>query len=277
MRIAFACPSYGPIEPRVVHAQRHAIMMAWANGIEVHGDTWIDRAGWDEARNVIANAIVQAGDFDGVFWCDADTVLPPEAIVELAGPGLDVVTGIYYGRRVPYEPQIHIFNEELQAWSRILKWPSDGLFPVHGHGFGCVYTSTKALKMTQQTDYDGPPSLNFDTGEVKPVERPWWFRTRQFGEDLTWCHYARSKGLILWCNPKVVAGHLGEVEVIDRKQFEEWYKNNKTESQFFAMTLERAVDGEYRIVPVAGLGPMGGNGKEHSLDLEEHLRMTPSA
>jgi len=132
MKIAFACPSYGPIDARVVHSQRHAIMMAWTNGIEVHGDMWIDRSGWDAARNRLAYAFLAGEhDFDGIFWCDADTVLTPESIVKLCQPQLDVCTGIYVGRHPPFEPQIHVYNEQADAWNRILKWPEDGArFPV---------------------------------------------------------------------------------------------------------------------------------------------------
>ena len=276
MRIAFACPSYGPIDAKVVHMQRYAIMMAWANGIEVHGDSWIDRAGWDQARNSLVSGFLKSEGFDGIFWCDADTVLTPDAIVNLVAPGKDVMTGIYYGRHPPFEPQIHVFNEHAQAWNRILKWPTDGsLFPVHGHGFGCVYTSRKALEATHQVDFDGPPAVSED-GVVTPAERHWWFRTGQWGEDLTWCHYARKMGIVLWCNPNVVVGHLGQTEEIGHSRFEQWYRDNKTESQIFAMTLEQR-DGQYEAVVKNGLGSMNGDGKNHSVALDEHLRMTPSA
>lgn len=273
MRIAFACPSYGAIDAKVVHMQRHAIMMAWANGIEVHGDSWIDRAGWDMARNAIVGGFLKSEGLDGIFWCDSDTVLTADAIVNLVAPGKDVMTGIYYGRLPPYEPQIHVFNEHAQAWNRILKWPEKDIFPVHGHGFGCVYTSRHALEVTHQVDFDGPPAVCED-GTVIPAERHWWFRTGQWGEDLTWCHYARQMGLVLWCNPNVVVGHLGRTEEVGKDHFEKWYRENKTESQVFAMTLEKQ-DGKYEAVVKNGLGPA--IGKEHTLALDEHLRMTPSA
>jgi hypothetical protein len=70
--------------------------------------------------------------------------------------------------------------------------------------------------------------------------------------------------------------HLGTAEEIGREQFEKWYRENKTESQVFAMSLEHT-DGKYEPVVLNGLGPMDGNGKEHTLALGEHLRMTPSA
>lgn len=281
MKIAFACPSYGPIDARVVHAQRHAIMMAWANGIEVHGDSWIDRAGWDVARNRIAEGFLKGEGLDGIFWCDADTVLTPDAIVRLAIPEVDVCTGIYYGRHPPFEPQIHVYNEHVDAWNRILRWPDDGaIFPVHGHGFGCVYTSRRALELTQQVDFDGPPVIA-DDGSVLPVERRWWFRTGKWGEDLSWCHHARQMGLILWCNPNVVVGHMGESQVIGAEQFRDFYANNNTETKAAAMTLAKR-DGQFEAVVVDGLGPLietpeTTSGTNHSVGLDEKLRMTPSA
>jgi hypothetical protein len=281
MKVAFACPSYGPIDARVVHAQRHAIMMAWANGIEVHGDVWIDRAGWDTARNRIADGFLKGdSDFDGMFWCDSDTVLTPDAIVRLAIPEVDVCTGIYYGRHPPHEPQIHVYNEPADAWNRILQWPDDGkIFPVHGHGFGCVYTSRKALEVTQQVDFGGPPMIMGD-GSLQPVERRWWFRTGRWGEDLTWCHYARQMGLILWCNPNVVVGHQGEVDTVGPEHFRRYYTEHNTEIKPAAMTLVKSDDGQFSAVVVDNFSvgtPDTTPGTSHSVGLEEHLRMTPSA
>lgn len=276
MKITFACPSYGPMDPKAVHSQRYAINMAWANGIEVHGDSWIDRAGWDTARNMIAAGFLKdESGFDGIFWCDSDTVLTPEAIVMLAGPNVDVCTGIYFGRHPPFEPQIHVFNQEADAWNRILKWPEGGdIFPVHGHGFGCVYTSRKALEMTLQTDWGGPPAINKETGEITPVERKWWFRTGKWGEDLTWCHYARSLGLTLWCNPKVVVGHLGMTEEIGPAHFKRWFEENNTGSKDVGMALQKKENGGYEAALVPALQITG---TEHQVALDEHLRMTPSA
>jgi hypothetical protein len=282
MKIAFACPSYGPIDAKVAHSQRHAIMMAWANGIEVHGDSWIDRAGWDTARNRIAYNFLENGEgFDGIFWCDSDTVLTPDAIVKLCIPEVDVCTGIYYGRHPPFEPQIHVYNEHVDAWNRILQWPANDIFPVHGHGFGCVYTSRRALELTQQIDFDGPPGLSSD-GTVVPLERRWWFRTGKWGEDLTWCHHARKMGLILWCNPQVEVGHLGMAHEISRADFKKYYDDNQTEARMAAMTLRRNDDGTYEAKILDGLGPtVDGQGTtpgtHHSVGLDEHLRMTPSA
>jgi hypothetical protein len=275
MRIAFACPSYGPIDPKVVHAQRHAIMMAWANGIEVHGDLWIDRAGWDVARNQLVDSFLKDGSLDGIFWCDSDVVLTPEAIVLLVAPKVDVCTGVYFGRHPPFEPQIHVFNEEAQAFNRILKWPEKDIFPVHGHGFGCCYTSRKALELTQQVTWDGPPAICKETKEVIPVERKWWFKTDRYGEDLTWGCNARARGLVLWCNPNVVVGHLGMTEEIGPAHFKKWFEEHSTGTEDVAMALNRKEDGGYETALVAksAVAP----GTSHEVGLEEHLRMTPSA
>jgi len=244
VKVAFACPSYGPIDPEVAHSQRFAIMTAWRNGIEVRSDIFVDRAGWDVARNIVAQTGAERLDesFDGVFWADADTVLPANAIVDVVAPGVDVCTGVYYARHPPYEPRLYIFDEDAKAWRRILSWPEHELFPIHGCGFGCIYTSRQALTLTQQVDFTRPVG-----------EQVYWFRTGQFSEDLTWCVQARKAGFILWCNPDVVPDHLGETVKIGRKQYEEYAKEHGTAVIPSAMTLQRREDGTFDMVVVQNL------------------------
>lgn len=223
MKIAFASPSYGPIDPMVAHWQRFAIMNAWTNGVEVIADLSIDRLGWGRSRNVIADSALKmradGSEIEGIFWCDTDTMLDGEAIVRLSRPDVDFMTGIYYARRPPYEPQIHVYNKDRDAFNRIHVWPDDGNpFPVNGCGFGCVYTSMNLLAEMRR---ERP-----QPDDVNKVES-WWFRDNgPFGEDLDFCHRAEQAGFVLWCNPKVVVGHLGDARPIGRDDFERYMKDH---------------------------------------------------
>lgn len=278
MKIAFACPSYGPLEPLVAHSQRAAIQTAWRNGIEVRSDIYVDRASWEGSRNQIVKAFQMLDhSFDGIFWCDADTVLPQGAIYELVGPEQDVVTGIYHGRHPPYEPKIFAFDEATDSYFHILKWPDKGsLFPVHGCGFGCVYTSRKALELTTRVEQQ-PTHVDPTTGDKITRDVTYWFKFAKFSEDLTWCANARAEGLTIWCNPNVVAGHLGETQIIGPEDFREWTDTHGgIEAIKAGITVNEKGNGKTETVVVKGLEPPPERPK-HSIDLIEELRMTPSA
>ena len=280
MKIAFACPSYGPIEPEVAHAQRFAIMTAWRSGIEVRSDVFTDRVGWEESRNNIAHVVCEELDdtFDGVFWCDADTILNPETIYNTVAPGVDVCTAIYYGRHAPYEPRIFAYNSAADSWNPILRWPEGtSLFPIQGAGFGAIYTSRKALIATTQTEIL-PKRMCLETGEIEEKERKFWFRFGKWSEDLTWCAEARAKGFLIWCNPNEVVGHLGTAIKITRKQYEEHAKSSTSGIIEAAMTLEQKPDGQYEVVVVKGLDVTPEKTPVHNtIALTEELRMKPSA
>jgi len=227
MKIAFACPSYGPVEPVAIASQRAAIMTAWTHGIQVRSDIFVDRVAWEGSRNIIVKAFLLLDkSFDGIFWCDADSVLPQNAIVDLAGPNQDVVTGIYYGRHPPYEPKIFMYKEATDSYFHIVSWPkTTSLFPIDAAGFGAIYTSRKVLEATTQTQ-TVPKFTDWKTGDIKQEEETFWFKFGRYSEDLSWCHQAKAKGFQVWCNPNVMVGHLGEVQIIGAKEREEFVDKN---------------------------------------------------
>lgn len=264
MKIAFATPSYGPIEPVAAASQRAAIMTAWTHGIQVRSDIFVDKVAWEASRNIVVKAFLMLdNDFDGIFWCDSDSVLPQNAIVDCAGPQQDIVTGVYHGRHPPFEPKIFMYKESTDSYFHITTWPeTTSLFPVDAAGFGAIYTSRKALELTAQTKVV-PKLIDHVTGEIQQMEETFWFKFGRYSEDLSWCHQARAKGLTIWCNPNVQVGHLGEVQVVgptNRKEFVE--KNPDANGVTF--------------VPDGPKEPEKAP-EHHTLVLVEDMRMIPSA
>lgn len=198
MKIVFASPTYGPIDPQAARSQRNAIMHAAANGHVWLGDSSPDRVGFAAARNAIAASVVALVDSDlpdFVFWCDSDVILPSHAITSLLSSSKDFITGVYFQRQRPFWPLIYIYDpsgglDHKGTFRQLVEWPENVVGPIDGCGFGCVLTSVKLLK-----------SIN-----------PPWFEWQKFGEDFTFCLNARKAGFQLHVHTGVMCGHLRDPE-----------------------------------------------------------------
>jgi len=142
MNIAFACPSYGPIDPKVVHAQRHAIMMAWANGSRSTGTSG-STGPVGHRRNRIAYSFLPVSTtWTGSSGATRTRYFSPDAIINLVSRGGRMHRDLLRSPPSLRAPRSHVYKRGLRGLEQDPEWPSDGsLFPVHGHGFGCVYTS----------------------------------------------------------------------------------------------------------------------------------------
>lgn len=221
VNVGFASITYGPIEPMVVSSHLTAVMQAWRNGVRVVANLQTRRLGWAMARDNIANDALGLAEIEGVFWADSDIVLPRNAILRLSGAGVDVFSGIYYKRKEPHYPLIGIMHSSGKGIQWLGEWP-EVPFPVDGCGFGCVYTSKRALQAAKDLD---------DIGRV--------FReTGQLSEDFDFCERVRRAGLTVWVDPEVVCEHLGEARSYGRKDFEEHFPPDRRERELAYVRLK---------------------------------------
>lgn len=211
MKLVFASPSYGAIEPVVVIGQRLAIMHAYKHaGVEWVGDCSpndVKLSTVDQARNRIAKEAVEYG-ADAVFWCDSDIVLPQSAITELAMPGKDFITGIYCMRRPPYYPVVTRHDPDVPGFpdggmNWLISWPPNSLMAIDACGFGCVLTSTKMLEAM------GSPQFAFTS----------------FSEDFAFCRKAAKAGFQLYVNTAVLCQHVGDRELVSVDTFKNAWKD----------------------------------------------------
>lgn len=154
------------------------------------------------ARNIIARNAIDEG-FDRVFWIDSDMVIPKDAMIKLSAhmdAGFDVVTGLYFGRRKPYNPMImdtlkwyvHEDGEVEASATSYLNYPHDSLFEIAGCGFGCVMTSVDILK--KAVDLCGAP--------FTPM--------LGIGEDVAFCWRVTHMGKKIYCDSSIKCGHVGK-------------------------------------------------------------------
>jgi hypothetical protein len=186
------------------------MMHAAAHGAVWVGDVSPDRMAFDAARNAAAKAAIDSG-ADGVVWIDSDMILPSNAITRLVDYGLDFVSGVYFQRVAPHWPLCSNFNNTLNTFQWMLKWPRDVIFPTDGVGFGCCYTSVDLLnRISAQSNF----------------KKDTWFEYRRcstcednFSEDFTFCLRAAKVGSQPFVDTGLLLGHLGEPEVITVDHF----------------------------------------------------------
>ena len=136
-----------------------------------------------------ANAVNEK--YTHVLWLDADMMFNPDIFNRLYAHGKDIVTGVYHSRHAPYDSCIFT---NLDPVEKVKDYPKE-LFEIAGCGFGCILTSTEALRWVYR-----------DNGNCfQPM--------LQFGEDIAFCIRARESGFKIFCDPEIQAGHIGHVTI----------------------------------------------------------------
>lgn len=155
------------------------------------------------SRNELAKYAIK-NEFDYVLWLDSDMVFDDDLLERmmqtLQENDLDMLTGLYFRRTMPYTPVL--FNElalKTVGWrfSDFEELPEHGLFEVGGCGFGCVLMSTEVLISVQ--------------GKHRQMFHP----LNNGGEDISFCWRARNCGYKIMCDPELVCGHVGYAVVND--------------------------------------------------------------
>lgn len=162
------------------------------------------------ARNDLATTAIQQ-DFDYVLWLDSDMVFEPDVMERmfktLKENDLDILTGLYFRRVVPYTPVLFDrlnIEDEICDWSEFAEIP-EGLFEVGGCGFGCVLMKTDVF-------YDVQSKFG---NMFAPIGNN--------GEDVAFCWRARQCGFKIMCDPSIIFGHV-RTSVVNEKFFEVFKK-----------------------------------------------------
>lgn len=134
---------------------------------------------------------------DFVMWFDSDMNFAPDTMLRLfktlKDNNLDIVSGLYFRRVVPYTPvlfdQLDMEGEKC-TWTEFKEVP-ETLFEVGGVGFGCILMKTDVFFDVQ--------------GKFGKMFTP----IGGLGEDLAFCWRARQCGYKIMVDPNVVCGHVG--------------------------------------------------------------------
>lgn len=144
------------------------------------------------ARDDLARKAVEEG-YTHILWLDADMLFPETIVEDLDKSGKPFVSGVYHARRPPHRSCV------FTALTPSVKRPGPDYpaepFRIAGCGFGCVLMRVGILK-----------TVELSTGDL-------FLPDGFFGEDLSFCRRATSIGYELWCDPRVVCGHIGQMAV----------------------------------------------------------------
>lgn len=230
MRLAFACPFYGPTYPAVGFGQRANIANAAAKGHVWEDDYSTNGMQHREACQTMLRKGAEDERLDALFWTEHDIVLPPRGVERLVAvleeTDADIVTGVVFRRCPPYSPMVsrlvkltheqyervkthnsakmrelaaawtfEEFNERnLITLSGIA--PAGPAVPVDSASMGCFLIRRTALEKLKDV-----PGL-FDAEQHFSIDNQ-FFR-----------HAVQKQGLKLLCAQDVLCGHLGDPEII---------------------------------------------------------------
>lgn len=154
------------------------------------------------SRDTLATLSVTK-EFDYVLWLDSDMVFKPDTLIRMMDTlqknDLDILTGLCFRRVPPYTPTL--FDKLEMDGDKCIHTEFDEipeeLFEVGGCGFAAVL---------MKTDVFLDVSAKFGA-MFTPIGSN--------GEDASFCMRARECGYKIYCDPKIVIGHVGNIVVDD--------------------------------------------------------------
>lgn len=155
------------------------------------------------ARNKIADIAIEGG-YDAVLMVDSDMTLPQDALANLLGDGVDVVSGWYLRRSVDTR-QTNAYRLCDGRGRSYYGYPAESAYPadeiaasegpvrVHGIGMGCFLVRTDVFRRLPYPWFDW---VNYAD------------RHGMLSEDLYFCSALGRAGIPIHVDPRVCCGHL---------------------------------------------------------------------
>ena len=97
-----------------------------------------------ENRNCIAERALMDR-YDAVWYVDDDQVFSPDTLEKLISHDVDIVSGLYLKREIPWIPHMYM-DTESRGWTpKLLQAGDCGLHEVHTTGAGCLLVKSDVL------------------------------------------------------------------------------------------------------------------------------------
>ena len=165
------------------------------------------------ARDELAKAALACG-ADMIFWLDSDMTFDPDVLQKMLKTyeerdDIDILSGLYFRRVEPYSPTIfeHLdVKDDVVEWKDFRHVPGEP-FEVQGCGFGCVLMRTDIFV------------------EVQEKFGAMFTPLKGVGEDLAFCWRARQLGNRIWCDPRILLGHVG-YNIVTKDFFLSWQERS---------------------------------------------------
>lgn len=133
-----------------------------------------------------------------IFWVDADVVIPAGTLVRMIERDLDIVSGMYFGKQVPYVPIAARFDRNQGKYQTLTEWPENQLLDdMDGVGGGCLFVKTAVFDKLLR------PYFNF--GVITHPSKD----NEIIGEDFYFCRQAKQEGFKIHLDTEIQCGHIG--------------------------------------------------------------------
>jgi GT2 family glycosyltransferase len=186
MKVLMCIPFTGYVPPLAAYSLIPMACQARKEGIEI-GQLPYGMSLVYIAREEAAKAM---RDFDYLLFIDSDMTVPVDLITRLVSHDKPIVSALAFRRSPGYEPCI--FNKLTDTEATFYHDYPKGLIEVAGTGMACTLIKREVFEKTPQ---------------------PWFFPTKELGEDLIFCKRVREAGFKIYCDTELICGHVGFIEV----------------------------------------------------------------
>ena len=169
------------------------------------GNTYVHQA----RQNMVNSFLEKKADY--MLWIDDDNIPPEDGLIKLLEREKDIVSGLYFKRRPPYEPLIMMKRRQGIGSERRADIFRDGateLLQIHSTGFGFILIKREVLEKMREARM---PHFSMKVG---------------LGEDIWFCVQAQGAGYDIWLDPTVEVGHLGDKPIITGKDYRNYYETH---------------------------------------------------
>ncbi len=143
-----------------------------------------------ENRNLITERALSRG-AEWILYVDDDQVFAPNTLTNLLAHNLDVVSGMYVSREMPFIPHMYDIEDERGfVRPRLIEPFESGLKLVNAVGAGCLLVSTKVIHSLE------PPYWR-----LGQITKDGW------NDDIDFCRRVRHAGFQIWCDTDTLVGH----------------------------------------------------------------------
>jgi hypothetical protein len=160
------------------------------------------------ARQQMTDSFIDNTEGDYMLWIDDDNIPPEDGLIRLLEREKDVIGGLYFKRKAPYEPIIMMKRRQGIGSERRADLYRKGMgkpFKVHSTGFGFMLVKREVLE------------------QMRAMRMSHFSMKVGLGEDIWFCIQAQGAGYDIWIDPLVEVGHLGDKQIITGKTYQDYY------------------------------------------------------
>lgn len=247
VKVLVATPNYMNQFEATVHVNHMECSSVWTKlGIDFNW-TIIGRSFVHFARTQMCQVAVE-GEFTHILWLDDDAVIDPEILPKFLAHDKDVMIAPYAMRKMPHDIGVLKSTTDYHDHSNYRNLNVDdmdkGLMEVDGGGTHCMLVKVETLLRIGDTtgeqevpiELEQEINLLGDRGamlarqilgedrqgsmsfyEEDEIGIPYFVMPKVGTEDMYWCYRAKRKGIEIWCDTDVFAGHMGFTPMVTKQ------------------------------------------------------------